>query len=105
MASQAGVAHPPNCIGVYRFPNGNVYRGEFADGLPGGIGMLQVNAIGSSDSTQVRLPVPGVYVGEFKGGKLSGQGAVLMSGAGYLGTFRDNTFNEQSSRRDTHDGL
>jgi len=94
-----------NCIGVYRFPNGNDYRGEFADGLPDGIGMLRVNAIGGSDSTQVRLPVPGVYVGEFKGGKLSGQGAVLMPGAGYFGTFRDNTFKEQYSRRDTHDGF
>jgi hypothetical protein len=81
-----------NCIGAYRFPNGNVYRGEFANGLPEGIGVLEVNAIGSSDSTEVRLPVPGVYVGGFKGGKLSGQGAVVMSGAGYLGTFRDNTF-------------
>jgi hypothetical protein len=90
---------------VYRLPNGNVYRGEFANGLSDGIGMLQVNAIGSSDSTQVRLPVPGVYVGEFKGGKLSGQGAVSMSGAAYLGTFRDNTFKEQYSRRDTHDGF
>ena len=32
-------------------------------------------------------------------------GAVAMSGAGYLGTFRDNTFKEQYSRRDTHDGF
>jgi hypothetical protein len=70
-----------NCIGAYRFPNGNVYRGEFANGLPEGIGTLEVNAIGTSDSTQVRLPVPGVYVGEFRDGKLSGQGAVVMSGA------------------------
>jgi len=84
-----------NCIGVYRFPDGNVYRGEFADGLPNGIGMLQIDAIGSSDATQVRLPVPGIYVGQFKSGKLSGQGAVSMVDAGYLGTFRDNAFEEQ----------
>jgi hypothetical protein len=81
-----------NCIGTYRFPNGNVYRGEFVHGLPEGIGMLQVNAVGSPEATQVRLPLPGVYVGQFKGGEFSGQGAVVMSGAGYFGTFSNNTF-------------
>jgi len=81
-----------NCIGTYRFPDGNVYRGEFAHGLPEGIGMLQVNAAASPEDAQVRFPLPGVYVGQFKDGKLSGQGAVVMSGAGYFGTFRDNTF-------------
>jgi hypothetical protein len=81
-----------NCIGVYRFPNGNVYRGEFAHGVPEGIGMLQIEAVGSPDATQVRLPARGVYVGQFKGGKLSGRGAVVMSGDGYFGTFSDNTF-------------
>ncbi|MGH2443697.1 MAG: hypothetical protein ACRDFX_11130, partial [Chloroflexota bacterium] len=79
-----------NCIGTYRFSNGNVYRGEFADGLPGGIGMLQVNAVGGPEATQVRLPLPGVYVGQFKDGNLSGQGVVVMNGAGYFGTFSDN---------------
>jgi hypothetical protein len=81
-----------NCIGTYRFPNGNVYRGEFAHGLPDGIGMLQVEATGDSDATQVRLPMPGVYVGQFKNGKLSGQGAVVMPDAGYFGVFSDNIF-------------
>lgn len=81
-----------NCIGTYRFPDGNVYRGEFAHGLPEGLGMLQVNALGSPKDTEVKLPFRGVYVGHFKDGKLSGQGAVVMSGAGYFGTFSDNTF-------------
>jgi hypothetical protein len=90
-----------NCIGTHRFSDGNVYRGEFAHGLPEGIGMLEVNAVGSPEATQVRLPLPGVYVGQFKDGKLSGQGAVVMSAAGYFGTFSDNTFKEQYRRRDT----
>jgi hypothetical protein len=86
-----------NCIGTYRFSNGNVYRGEFAHGRPDGIGMLQVEATGDSDATQVRLPMPGVYVGQFKDGKLSGQGAVVIPDAGYFGTFSDNMFKPDKS--------
>lgn len=93
-----------NCIGTYRFPNGNVYRGEFARGLPDGIGMLQVKAIGRSDATHARLPMPGIYVGQFKDGKLSGQGAVVMSGGGYFGTFRDNEFKPGMDDRSRHLG-
>jgi hypothetical protein len=81
-----------NCIGTYRFANGNVYRGEFAHGLPEGIGVLQVNAVGSPEDTQIRRPLPGVYVGQFKDGKFTRHGAVVMPGAGYSGTFSDNTF-------------
>jgi hypothetical protein len=94
-ASSAGWT---NCIGTYRFPNGNVYRGEFVNGLPEGIGMLRVEAVGNSDATQIRLPMPGIYVGQFKDGKLSGQGAVLMSAAGYFGEFGNNAFNPATSR-------
>lgn len=92
-----------NCIATYRFPDGNVYRGEFAHGLPDGIGMLDVEAKGSSDATHVRLPMPGIYVGRFKDGKLSGRGAVVMYGAGYFGAFSDNTFKlgtDESAQKD-----
>jgi hypothetical protein len=51
--------------------------------------MLQVNATDASDSTQGRLPVPSVYVGEFRGGKLSGQGGVSITGAGNLAALVD----------------
>lgn len=81
-----------NCVGTYHYPNGNIYRGEFTQGLPDGIGMLQIKAIGNSDETQVRLPMPGLYVGHFKDGKLSGHGEIVMPGAGYFGTFSDNIF-------------
>ncbi len=81
-----------NCIGTYRFADGNVYRGEFAHGLPEGIGALQVDAVGSPEDMQIRFPLPGVYVGQFKDGKPGGQGAVIMRGAGYFGTFSDDTF-------------
>jgi len=96
-----------NCIATYRFPDGNVYRGEFVHGLPDGIGMLDVEAIGSSDASGVRLPMPGIYVGQFKGGKLSGRGAVVMPGAGYFGTFSDNTLllaTDKSAEKDRQPG-
>jgi hypothetical protein len=91
-----------DCIGTYRFPNGNIYSGEFAHGLPDGIGLLRVRAMGVSDATQVRLPMPGIYVGQFKDGKLSGRGAVVMSDAGYCGAFSDNTFKRGKSARKGH---
>jgi hypothetical protein len=81
-----------NCIGTYRFPNGNVYRGEFAYGHPEGIGVLQVNTVGNSENAQMNLRPPGVYVGQFKGGQFSGQGVVVVTGAGYFGTFSGDTF-------------
>jgi hypothetical protein len=54
--------------------------------------MLEINALGRPEGAQVRLPLPGVYVGQFKGGKFSGQGAIVMSRGGYFGAFSDNTF-------------
>jgi hypothetical protein len=68
-----------SCVGVYRYPNGNVYLGEFADGLPGGIGMLQI-----------REPVPSVYVGEFDGGNAGGRGAVSTHDVVYLSNLSGN---------------
>ena len=60
--------------------------------------MLQVKAIGTPEAEQVRFHSPGVYVGQFKDGKLCGQGVVVMRGTGYFGTFSDNMF-----KRDTVD--
>lgn len=79
------------CIGTRQFPDGNLYRGEFAHGVPEGIGMLEVKTVGTPEDS-LRLPLPGIYVGRFQDGKPNGQGAVVMSGAGYFGTFSDNTF-------------
>ena len=87
---------------VPRKATGIPHRGEFAGGLPDGIGMLQVNSIGSSDSTQVRLPVPGVYVGEFKGGKLSGQAQFPINQHGRAGLGAADASSPKLARRSGH---
>lgn len=88
-----------NCVGIYRFPNGNVYRGEFLHGLPEGIGALEISAVGSPSDEQATLPSPGVYVGQFREGKFNGLGAVIMSGDGYFGSFSDNTFERGPAKK------
>lgn len=91
-----------NCIGAYRFANGNVYRDEFADGWPDGIGMPRIKAIGNCDAARVGLPTAGIYVGHFKDGKLSGQGAIVLPEAGYFGGFSDNVFKPVRMKRSGH---
>jgi len=81
-----------NCVASVRYGNGNLYRGEFVNGHREGIGMIEIQATGMPDGTSIRTPVPGVYVGEFKGDRLNGRGMIFMPDAGYYGTFKDNLF-------------
>ena len=97
-----GDAYSPrwdNCVGLERFENGNIYRGEFHHGLREGLGFLIVNATGESDHNNIRFnngPIRSndgspIYAGEFRGGLLNGHGVwFTKSGAGYSGTFIDN---------------
>jgi hypothetical protein len=90
-----GDAYSPqwdNCVGLARFENGNIYRGEFHHGLREGLGFLIVNATGASDHNNIRSnDGPAIYAGEFRGGRLNGHGVwFTKSGAGYSGTFIDN---------------
>jgi hypothetical protein len=97
-----GDAYSPqwdNCVGLERFENGNIYRGEFHHGLREGLGFLIVNGTGVSDHNNIRSdngPIrsndgPAIYAGEFRGGLLNGHGVwFTKSGAGYSGTFIDN---------------
>jgi hypothetical protein len=81
-----------NCVGLARFENGNIYRGEFHHGLREGLGLLIVNGTGASDYNNIRSnDGPAIYAGEFRGGRLNGHGVwFTKSGAGYSGTFIDN---------------
>jgi hypothetical protein len=96
-ASQRSCSGPPssawtNCVGMFRYPNGNVYRGEFVQGLSEGVGLLEINATGASDAGSIRTPVPGTYIGEFRGGRLNGHGVTMLPDAGFYGLFKDNMF-------------
>jgi hypothetical protein len=81
-----------NCVGLKKFPNGNIYRGEFHHGVREGLGFLIVNETGTSDYTNIRSNDGlAIYAGEFRGGSLNGHGVWFKkSGAGYSATFIDN---------------
>lgn len=75
------------------YGNGNLYRGEFINGLRDGLGMLVIMATGTSDAQSIRMPMtPAIYVGAFKADHLNGKGAVVMGAGGFYGTFTDNIF-------------
>ncbi|HTT04803.1 MAG TPA: hypothetical protein VMF64_05895 [Steroidobacteraceae bacterium] len=81
-----------NCVATARYGNDNVYRGEFVRGQREGMGMIEIEATGSADDHNIRIPMPGVYIGEFSGERLNGHGLVLMSSAAFVGLFKDNLF-------------
>lgn len=80
-----------NCVGVVKYPNGNVYQGEFHHGQREGFGVIVINASGVSDHNNILSKEPSIYAGEFHDGRLNGHGVwFTKSGAGYSGTFIDN---------------
>jgi TPR repeat protein len=81
-----------NCVAMLSYPNGNVYRGEFVQGMRQGVGLIEINATGAPDADSIRTPVPGTYVGEFNGGRLNGRGVIMLPDAGFYGLFTDNVF-------------
>ena len=88
-----------NCVGLAKFENGNIYRGEFHHGLREGLGFLVVNDTGASDYNDIRSNNgPAIYAGEFRGGRLNGRGVwFTKSGAGHSGTFIDNIAQSDAS--------
>jgi WD40 repeat protein/TPR repeat protein len=81
-----------NCVATFSYNNGNFYRGEFVQGLRQGVGLLEINARGASDTGSIRTPEPGTYIGEFNGGRLNGHGVIMLPDAGFYGLFTNNIF-------------
>ena len=80
------------CFGAQRYPNGNVYFGEFRDGHRSGLGLIKIMARGNSDAYDIATPSPGIYVGNFRGGRIDGRGMLLTTDGGYFGLFADNSY-------------
>lgn len=89
-----------NCVGAVRYPNGNIYRGEFHHGAREGLGFIVINAKGTSDSNNILSNEPAVYAGEFRANKLNGRGVWFpQSGDAYSSRFVDNIAQPAASRK------
>lgn len=81
------------CIGTHTYPNGNVYTGEFRNGLRHGFGRIRILAKGSPDRDGIRSEVPSTYEGQFKNGVMSGLGVLTLdTGERYEGNFLNNVY-------------
>ena len=89
-----------NCIAAVRYPNGNIYRGEYRRGAREGFGFIVINAKGISDSRNILSNEQSIYAGEFRDGRLNGHGVwFTKSGAAYSGTFVNNIPQSDVSRK------
>ena len=81
------------CIGNIKYPNNNLYYGEFQKGKRHGYGRMRILAIGQSDPMNIRSVVPATFEGNFKDGSINGRGILLLdSGERFEGEFLNNQF-------------
>lgn len=84
------------CVGTFKFPNGNIYTGEWHNGMREGNGELRIVAKGKSTENYIGSEVPAVYTGEFMNNKLNGRGRlVLDTGEVVEGDFVNNIFTKR----------
>lgn len=81
-----------SCFGVVRYPNGNIYFGEFRNGERSGLGLIKIMARGVTTAQNIATPTPGLYVGQFRGGLMNGHGVLLTQDGGVFGRFVDNRY-------------
>lgn len=82
------------CISMHQYPNGNFYAGEFVNGRREGIGMMAINARGTSDNTSIRSKEPATYIGTFENDRLNGYGIIIGSSFSITGIFNDNILSQ-----------
>jgi hypothetical protein len=63
-----------NCVGVVVYPNGNIYSGEFRNGLRDGWGLIRVLAPGVPSDHYIGSNVASTYVGQFANDRINGVG-------------------------------
>lgn len=74
--------------------------GEFHHGQREGFGVIVINASGVSDHDNILSQEPSICAGEFHDGRMNGHGVwFTKSGAGYSGTFIDNTPQSDVARK------
>lgn len=82
-----------NCIGNFKYPNGNVYFGEFHHGKRHGFGRIRILAKGQSDPQNIRSVVPATFEGLFKEGSINGRGVLILdTGQRFEGEFSSNQY-------------
>ena len=80
-----------DCIGTVRYPNGNIYAGEYKSGKRDGWGTIQIFAIGVPRPGWIAAQEQSVYRGEFKNDMINGWGVITSdSGKVTNGKFKNN---------------
>jgi len=81
-----------DCIGVFVYPNGNIYSGEYRMGQRDGVGMIRVLARGVPDDHNIRSNVPSTYVGQFADNRINGVGTwTTDTGISFVGEYMNNS--------------
>lgn len=81
------------CVGTHTYPNGNIYTGEFRNGLRHGFGKIRILAKGIPGGEGIRSEVPSTYEGQFKNGVMSGTGILTLdTGERFEGNFLNNVY-------------
>jgi len=82
-----------NCQGTFTYGNGNVYTGEFHQGMRQGKGKIRIVAKGQSTSNYIGSDIPSTYEGEWRNNKINGYGVwTTDKGQKFAGYFVDNIY-------------